>query len=166
MTREQKLEAALKNLMDHVADRVAIRRMVWDEAVAAIATPSYCLHLTADMAAQCRRCTPDQVPESMTDLMVAPESIDAFMQANPLPSAPWSPPPVEDRPEGFRCQGRINSNEHEGGVWISMLWENGYWWAYCLHCEDYMQTAEPTAFAPLPQAHGLAPAESKDGDLT
>ena len=65
----------------------------------------------------------------------------AILAAIPA-SAPWTPPPEAERPEGFECLGR----GVKGSSWHHIQWNNGRWWLR----SPGIQAFGLVAFAPLP----------------
>jgi hypothetical protein len=74
------------------------------------------------------------------------EAMDA-LRAALTPPAPWAPPPEEERPEGYRCLGKVY------GYWREVVWFKSSapradykWW-----CANADSVVTATAFAPLPE---------------
>lgn len=74
-------------------------------------------------------------------------------EAIATPAAPWSPPPKSERPEEYRCLALRCQ-------WEIVEWDT-LWKAWILH-EHPFSDNDFTRFAPLPQAHNPAAADSKD----
>ncbi len=65
------------------------------------------------------------------------------------PSAPWQPPPEDQRPDGYRCLGKVLTNAGDRAIWVTVAWfkHGSFWDEDGRGCE-----VTPTAFAPLPDA--------------
>jgi len=88
---------------------------------------------------------PPEAPHSFTDPIVrlavkdAATKVATAVAEGITPPAPWAPPPEGERPEGYRCLGRVQ------GLLTGIIWYDGAW------CYDQiLDLVTPTAFAPLP----------------
>ncbi len=70
-------------------------------------------------------------------------------------SAPWQPPPEDQRPDGYRCLVKVCEEDPLTlvvvEVWVEAEWEAPQWFIYCAETRAFTEYGTPTAFAPLPE---------------